>query len=605
MKIRTKIMIGSGILLVFIILISLISVTQLNSVRSYLVAVDPSFGATVSRTYTIILALSIIGIVGGIIISIFIAHAITNPINRVVMLIDEVAEGNLNVNMDTRFITGDETGRLTKDTYILINTIRQINEDITKFSKNIGELGDYEYRMNYHNYKGAFKDLIRGVNVAVDQAEEESQIMMDTIERLGHGDFDFKPKQLPGKRIIVNQKLNEFMNNLHTVTGEIDKMIEAAADKGDLEFHIDVTEFEGGWRKIMEGLNHIAEAVDAPIVEIRDVMDDISKGIFTHKVTGNYNGDFKKIQESVNGMIDFVGSYIAEISQILKEFADGDLTHLIHREYLGDFAQIKNSINHISEVLHKALSEISMASKNVLEGATRITTNAMELADGSSTQAASLEELHTSVELINKQTKKFSDNAQEANALSQTSTANAQTGNDAMKQMLEAMLKIKDSSASISSINRVIGDIAFQTNLLALNAAVEAARAGEHGRGFAVVAEEVRSLAARSQAAASETTALITDSMNRVDSGSSIAETTSASLDIIVANAHDVLELINNITSAAASQAEMVSQISTTLLHTADTVQNNSKFAHEAAATAEELNSQSEMLQQLVSYFKL
>ena len=71
--------------------------------------------------------------------------------------------------------------------------------------------------------------------------------------------------------------------------------------------------------------------------------------------------------------------------------------------------------------------------------------------------------------------------------------------------MLAAMTELKKAGSGISTIIRVIDNIAFQTNILALNAAIEAARAGEAGTGFSVVAGEVRNPARRCSEAARET----------------------------------------------------------------------------------------------------
>ena len=174
-----------------------------------------------------------------------------------------------------------------------------------------------------------------------------------------------------------------------------------------------------------------------------------------------------------------------------------------------------------------------------------------------------------------------------------------------MGEMSQSMQAIKNSSAEISQVIKVIDDIAFQTNILALNAAVEAARAGQHGKGFAVVAEEVRDLAAKSAEAAKETAGLIQKSVDQVNSGVQITSKVSKSMERVAQIAASNGGSINEIYQASLQQNEAITQINISIEQISQVVQGNSATAQQSAASSEELNAQSDLMARVVKNYKL
>jgi len=540
-----------------------------------------------------------------IIVALLIAGAITKPISALVKLTGQVADGQLNMNINRSRVTRDEIGELTGDVYTLIDTIRNIVDDLITLDREYNAEGHIRYRIDASRYRNSFKEMVEGVNNIPEQIGKDVAMIISGLNEINNGNFNPHIPDLVGEKMVMTNAMRSTTSNLNAVNTELNAMIDAAANKGDMHFHVDATKYSGDWYTLIQGLNLVAEAVDAPIVEIRDVMSKLTQGDFTQNVNGDYKGDFLDIKNAVNTTINTLQAYIKDISSVLTHLAAGNLTISVTRDYVGSFSSIKESLNNISATLNKTMSEISSASDQVLSGAKQISTSAMDLANGASQQASSVQELNASIDLINQQTQANAQNANQANSLSSMSTSNAREGNEAMQQTLVAMNEIKDASNNISKIIRTIQDIAFQTNLLALNAAVEAARAGEHGKGFAVVAEEVRSLAARSQEAAAETTSLIGTSISTVDSGAEIARTTAETLDTIVENANKVLDVVSAISTASREQAEAISQVVIGLGQISQIVQSNSAVSEETAAASEELTSQAELMQQLVSFFKV
>ena len=332
---------------------------------------------------------------------------------------------------------------------------------------------------------------------------------------------------------------------------------------------------------------------------LREAVKTLSSGNTDVELEKLADDEFGELVDELNKLVDNT----KEQSEIAEAIAGGDLTVTVTPKSEHDV--MGNALKTLVENNLSALSNINIGAYQVMTSSSQVASASESLAQGSTEQASAIEEVTASIAEVAEKTKQNAEEANKAAELVNTVIEDVQEGNKEMGEMLEAMEDINKSSESISKIIKVIDDIAFQTNILALNAAVEAARAGDAGKGFAVVAEEVRNLAAKSAQAAAETAELIENSIEKVNTGSGIANETYKSLEVITQVVKESESLINGIAESSNYQATAVAQINQAIGQISQVVQTNSATSEECAAASDELSGQAAKMRELIAVYNL
>ncbi len=527
--------------------------------------------------------------------------AVIGPLNIAAEYIDRIAKGDI-----PKKIVDDYKGdfnEIKNNINTLIDALNFLNTDIIK-CVDATIKGDLNARADISKHQGDWADMVKGVNNLMGAVAAPINEVKTMLVKIAVNDYTMTIRtEYTGIWNELKVAANETIARLTNVISLLNDVSE-----GNL---VRLEEIKKIGRRSEN--DELLPSMTTTMQTIQDLVSDANM-LAESAVEGKLNvradaskhkGDYRSIIEGFNRTLDIVIEPINETIGIMQSMADGDLTKNMLGNYKGDTLRLKNATNESIQSIAQLMNQVRTTVEEVNRGAMQVSDASTALSQGATEQAASLEEITSSMTEIGGQTRTNAENANQANTLSSDAREAADKGNSEMRQLNEAMSEISDSSKNISRIIKVIDEIAFQTNLLALNAAVEAARAGRHGKGFAVVAEEVRNLAARSATAAKETSEMIENSIKTVERGSALTIKTAEVLEEIKNSSIKVADIIGEITTSSNEQAQGIAQINEGLTQIDRVTQTNTASAEESASAAEELSGQANQLRKMIARFKL
>lgn len=579
--------------------------------------------------------------VGGIILAgillVIVIHQALKPMQALAATAKDVAAGDIAVNFTID--RDDEIGQVSRSFLEIVKSLNTLKSEFQSAETAIGQ-GDVLYRAENTGLEGAFHEILTGANNIIGEMTgyldfiTEPIIIVDENLKVIYTNRIIRQYTKTENQEVKGRHVDEFLHGDISglfVKGSAQREVVRLQLNPDELFDIEISfiPIEKGNKDaatllIMSNLTHIKEAgrLSEKISDYRQARtEQLTGAIVSAFEQGNLtvdipamasDSDTAQIAEEFEIMsgallkgIGIIRSYINELQTVLGYMSAKDFTTEIRQSYEGDFHAIKNSVNTILDNMNTIFAELSESSAKTKDGAAHIEGTTRDMAESFVEQQQAIGDINVSVEKITDEINQNLGNVQNAARLSSIAKEDANHGNMQMSIMLTAMDEIRDGTSSIASVINTIEDIAFQTNLLALNASVEAARAGEHGKGFSVVAEEVRNLASRSAEAVKESATMIEASIEKVDKGADIAESTASALTKIVASVTDIDQVIEEISTSSGRQASAIESIEESIRGVGALIEKGTSAMTENVGITQSLTSQAEALQSMIDKFSL
>ncbi|MEJ5244560.1 MAG: cache domain-containing protein [Bacteroidota bacterium] len=203
-----------------------------------------------------IVAILLITIAIVIVLSILLSKKISNPIVEITNAAKELSKGRMVDNLQVK--TKDEVLDLANAFNLMKSKISKVIEETRALAKAASD-GRLDYRAKAQEFEGSYKDIVEGINQAIDNLIRPLNVTAEYIDRISKGD--------------IPPKIEE--------------------------------EYRGDFNEIKNNINQCIDAINLLLKDTYELVDNATEGRITYRANGiRHLGDFRRLIEGINATLD-------------------------------------------------------------------------------------------------------------------------------------------------------------------------------------------------------------------------------------------------------------------------------------------------------------
>jgi methyl-accepting chemotaxis protein len=195
-----------------------------------------------------------------------ITRSIKRPLEELVILTDRLAVGDMEVAALEE--TGDEVGRLSASFNTMVETLRNLLKETGSLTKAAVE-GKLSTRGNTDRFKGGYREIVEGINGALDAVVIPLNVAAGYVARISRGDL---PSHIAD---AYNGDFNEIKDNINVLIDSMNEVTHLAKEIAGGNLVVEVSE-RSGEDELMRALASMVRRLTEVVNEVKAATADVA-----------------------------------------------------------------------------------------------------------------------------------------------------------------------------------------------------------------------------------------------------------------------------------------------------------------------------------------